>query len=138
MILIIAVFLAGIFTVATFALKTGRAILAFAACGAWVLLGVDAYDSSTTTWDAYYGLFWLSMGMVFVCALVPALLREKKEEDINPLDEFDGEDRDFMEADETNNKDEARLDRLMGGSRRRRRVGMSTFAKTGKEKRKSK
>jgi len=126
-------------TVAAFALKSGRAILCFVAAGGWALLGTYNYTKAVTPWDINYSLFWLSMGMCFVCVLLPAILRDKKEEgDFNPLDEFDGEDRDFMEADETNKKDEARLDRLMGGSRRRRRVGMSTFARTGKEKRKSK
>lgn len=117
-------------TIATFALKSGRGILAFASAGAWVLLGVYSYTRYDTLWDIYYALFWLSMGMTIACALIPAILREKKE--IEPtIDDFE-EDRDLMADIETGEKDRARMDRLFGPRRHRPRK-LSRFARTGKE-----
>jgi hypothetical protein len=75
--------------IATFALKSGRRILAFASAGAWMLLGVYSYTKFLAVWDIYYSLFWLSMGLVLVCVLIPVILREKREEDLTPeVDEY--------------------------------------------------
>jgi len=75
--------------IATFALKSGRRILAFASAGAWMLLGVYSYTRFIDLWDIYYSLFWLSMGMVLVCVLIPVILREKTEDDLSPeVDEY--------------------------------------------------
>lgn len=68
-------------TIAALAIKTGRGILAFLGAGGWILFGVHCYTLSTATWDIYYSVFWLSMGMVFVSSLMPALLREKAEDE---------------------------------------------------------
>ena len=73
--------------IATFAVPQGRVILAFASAGAWMLLGVYSYSKFLVLWDIHYSLFWLSMGLVFVCVLIPVILREKREEDLTP--EFD-------------------------------------------------
>jgi len=75
--------------IATFALKSGRRILAFASAGAWMLLGVYSYTKFVAVWDIYYSLFWLSMGLVLVCVLIPVILREKTEDDLSPeVDEY--------------------------------------------------
>lgn len=68
-------------TIASFALKTGRALLCFASAGFWAILGGFAYSNSASTWDLLYCLFWVSMGMVIVCALMPAILREQPEDE---------------------------------------------------------
>lgn len=120
-------------TISTFALKSGRTILAFASAGAWVILGVYSYTQSTATWDIYYALFWLSMGMVLVCVLVPAVLREKKEEDISADDIDEYGDKDLMADMETNRKDKERFDKLSGSRKQRPRKRLSRFARTGKE-----
>jgi len=73
--------------ISTFAVPRGRVILAFASAGAWMLLGVYSYTKSVAVWDIYYSLFWLSMGLVFVCVLIPVILREKKDDE--PELEFD-------------------------------------------------
>ena len=75
--------------IATFALKSGRRILAFSSAGAWMLLGVYSYTRFVDLWDIYYSLFWLSMGLVLVCVLIPVILREKTEGDLSPeVDEY--------------------------------------------------
>jgi len=89
MLLAILGFLAlGLF-IATFALKSGRVILSFSSAGAWMLLGVYSYTRFVDLWDIYYSLFWLSMGLVLVCVLIPVILREKIEGDLSPeVDEY--------------------------------------------------
>ena len=76
--------------ISTFVVPRGRVILAFASAGAWMLLGVYSYTRFVTLWDIYYALFWLSMGLVFVCVLIPVILREKMEGDLSPddIDEY--------------------------------------------------
>jgi hypothetical protein len=134
-VLIAFVFLALVPTIAAFALKSGRWILAVVASGGWALLGVFNYTQSSELWDIYYSLFWLSMGMTIVCILVPTLLREKKEADIDPLEGVDEEDKPLIADYQADNKDRKRVDMLMGRKRRRPRPRLSSFAKTGKEKR---
>jgi len=125
------IFLAVSLTIATFALRSGRMILSFASAGAWMVLGVYSYTQSAIVWDIYYALFWLSMGMVVCCVLIPAILKEKKEDDISlgETDEFG--DKDMLDAMEADDKDRARFERLSGKRKPRRRL--SRFAKTGKE-----
>ncbi len=112
------IWLAIIPTVAAFAVSSGRRILSFVAAGAWLLLGVYSYTNSAATWDIYYALFWLSMGMIVVCVLVPAALKEKKEDNLEP--DY-GEDKEFMAAIKEEEDDKARFDRLFRGGRRRPR-----------------
>ena len=96
MLLAILGFLALSLFIATFAVPQGRTILAFASAGGWMLLGIYSYTKFVTLWDIYYSLFWLSMGLVFVCVLIPVILRENAEGDITP--EFD----EYGEYDEGN------------------------------------
>ena len=133
MILIAFIALALGLTISTFALKSGRAILAFASAGGWVLLGVYSYTRFVALWDIYYALFWLSMGMVFACVLVPVVLREKKEEDISVEDIDEYGDKDLLADIEAGEKDKERLDRLFGTRTRQPHRRLSRFARIGKE-----
>lgn len=108
-------------TIATFAIKSGRRIVSFLAAGAWMLNGVYCYGVSSAVWDVYYALFWLSMGMVFVCVLIPSVLKEKTENDIF-ADDVDRYDRPLYEAMEADKKDRERMDRLFGKRRRRTKL----------------
>lgn len=117
MTLLAFIILAGGLTVATFALKSGRKILCWASAGAWLLLGVYSYTQYAVVWDIYYALFMLSMIMVFACALIPAVLREKKEEDPDMLEEFDEVDRPLAKDIMATNKDRKNYDMLFGRGR---------------------
>jgi hypothetical protein len=121
------------FTIATFVLKTGRMILGFLSAGFWILLAVTAYTSSEAMWDAYYGLFMLSGIMVFACALLPAILKERKEDEPT-LDDIDGEDKDILSDIEAGEKDRTRMDRLFGNRKRRKKSKMPYIARTGRIK----
>lgn len=101
--------------IATFALKSGRRILAFATAGAWMVLGAYCYTKYVTLWDVYYALFWLSAGMVIVCALIPVILRERKED---VAEEDYGDDRELIEDIKAGEADEARMDRIFGKRRK--------------------
>ena len=114
-------------TIATFALKSGRMIMAFVSAGAWALMGIYCYTLSIQTWDIYYSIFWLSMGMTLVCSLIPTLLREKKENDIGIEDEDD--DAELMADIESHEKDREKYDRLFGRSKHRKRKNF--YARTG-------
>lgn len=126
-------FMAMGFTIATFVLKTGRMILGFLSAGVWILLAVTAYTSSAALWDAYYALFMLSAIMVFACALLPAILRERKEGEPS-LDDIDREDKDILSDIEAGEKDRERMDRLFGNRKRRKKSKMPYIAKTGRIK----
>lgn len=115
-------------TLAAFALKSGRGILSFAAAGSWILLGVYNYTHSATTWDIHYSLFWLSMGMTIACALIPAILREKRETEAS-VDDIDELDKPLLDDIEAGIKDRERFRRLMGTPRRK--VKPSRYSKTG-------
>lgn len=132
MVLIAFVVLALGLLIAAFALSSGRKLLAFASAGAWALLGVYSYTKSASLWDVYYSLFWLAMAMTFACALIPAVLREKKEEPaVEDTDEYG--DKDLLADLEASEKDRERFDKLFGPRRHRPRRRLSRFAKTGME-----
>jgi len=133
--LIAFIILALVPTIGAFALKSGRQILGFVAAGAWLLLGIWSYTQSTATWDINYALFWLSMGMVIACSLVAVILKEKKEEEAEEATEDWGDDQELMDDLKTDEQDRERLDRLFGRRKRKKHPRMSSFAKTGKEKR---
>ena len=69
------VFLACALTGIAFYLR--KPALAFAAGGAWIILAVYSYTQSLAEWDIYYALFFLGAGMTLMCALEPAIMREK-------------------------------------------------------------
>lgn len=57
-----------------------RPAMALAAGIAWLIFGLYSYSLSAATWDIYYGLFWLGLGMLFVCLLEGFILRPKEEQ----------------------------------------------------------
>lgn len=138
MTLLAFIILTGGLTIATFALQSGRRILCWVSAGSWLLLGIYSYTKYVTVWDIYYALFMLSMIMVLVCALVQAVLREKKEAEPDMLEGFDESDRPLAEDIMKTEKDRDNYNRLFG----RRKIGDKTlrvkrpryFAKTGRIK----
>ena len=74
-------------------------VLAYGAAGVWALLGLQAFVTSsgsnpTDISDTYMGLFWLCIGFVVACSLLPTVMREKpvKGEDIYVDRDIDGSD----------------------------------------------
>jgi len=62
------------------------AFLSYGAAGVWALMGFQALQASasgnpTQITDTYMALFWLSIGFVIACSLIPTLMREKPEPD---------------------------------------------------------
>ena len=60
------------------------AFLAYTAAGAWIMLGVTALlDSESASpinvTDTNMALFWLCVGLTITFALLPTVMREKKE-----------------------------------------------------------
>lgn len=100
-----------------------RAVM-FAAVGAWFIIGVYSYTLSTATWDIYYTLFWLCMGLGLVSAFLSMItLGGEKEEKPKEGDvEEDSLDR-VIKRQEKHAEKLERLDRAMesSGSRVRRK-----------------
>lgn len=73
--------------------------LAYGAAGVWALLGFLSFQTSdsgnpTQITDVYMGLFWLSIGFVIACSLLPSVMREKPSKDdiyVDDIDEVTGE-----------------------------------------------
>lgn len=68
--------------------------LAYGAAGAWALLGFQAFvDSGSTNptniVDTYMAMFWLCMGFVVGCALLPTIMREKPTKEDIFVDDID-------------------------------------------------
>lgn len=130
--------LAVVCTIATFALTSGRRILGWVSAGFWVITGVASYTASGTLWDIYYALFWLSMILVLVMSFVPAMLKEKKEEDVDMLEGIDDADRPLAEDIQKSEHDRDNYNRLFGkrkiGDKSFRPRRSSNFAKTGRIK----
>lgn len=61
-------------TIAAYVIR--RHVLAFAACGAWMILAAYSYSNAVTTWDVFYTLFFLSGGLALVSAFEPFIMRE--------------------------------------------------------------
>lgn len=67
------------------------AFLAYGAAGVWGLMGFQALQTSagsnpTEITDTYMALFWLSIGFVVACSLIPTLMREKPEKQDEDVD----------------------------------------------------
>ena len=57
-----------------------RPALAMGAVIGWLLAALHSYSLSVVMWDIYYGVFWLGLGMFFVCLLEGFILRPKDEQ----------------------------------------------------------
>ncbi len=73
--------------------------LAYGAAGAWALLGFLAFQTSSSAspaeiTDVHMGLFWLSIGFVIACSLLPTVMRDRPSKDdiyVDDIDEVTGE-----------------------------------------------
>lgn len=123
MLLAFVVFVLGLMLIA-FAFK--RQGIAFGAIGGWIILGVYAYTQQTGVWDIYYGLWWLSMGMVFVMGLEAWALRSKEEE--VEVEEEDDAITTYTKKAEAQKEKMDRFSRAMEtsgkGKRSKRRIGI--------------
>ena len=67
--------------------------LAYGAAGVWALMGFQSLQTSgsanpTQITDIYMALFWLCIGFVIACSLLPTLMREKPEKDEGYVDDI--------------------------------------------------
>ena len=86
---IFGVLMVACLTLTSVAFVRRQGVLAYAACGFWLILGVTARTYSVLEWDVYYGIFFLCFGMVFVCGLEPVIMRPPKEEVDREEDDLD-------------------------------------------------
>jgi len=70
----ILVILALTFTITSQIFKKG--FLAFAGAGAWMIAAIQSFSMSLATWDVYFSLGFLFIGLVLVCIFSPLAWRE--------------------------------------------------------------
>jgi len=74
MLLIALLILAMGFTIASYIFKKG--ILAFAGAGAWMVTSIYCFSKSAETWDVYFSLAFLFIGLLLACMFSPLAWRE--------------------------------------------------------------
>lgn len=92
MTLIALIVLALGFTISGYVLKRG--VLAFAAAGCWIILFMYSLNASTSSWDIFYSLAWVSLGLA-ITSLFATLTRKDTSGD---TDEQEEEDPDVTET----------------------------------------
>jgi len=70
----ILVVLALTFTIASYIFKRG--MLAFAGAGAWMIATIQAFSMSLVTWDVYFSLAFLFIGLTIACFFSPLAWKE--------------------------------------------------------------
>jgi len=70
----ILVILALTFTISSHIFKKG--MLAFAGAGAWMIATIQAFSMSLVTWDVYFSLAFLFIGLTIACFFSPLAWRE--------------------------------------------------------------
>jgi len=70
----ILVVLALTFTIASYIFKKG--LLAFAGAGAWMIAAIQAFSMSLATWDVYFSLAFLFIGLTIACFFAPLAYKE--------------------------------------------------------------
>jgi len=70
----ILVVLALTFTISSHIFKKG--VLAFAGAGAWMIATIQAFSMSLDTWDVYFSLGFLFIGLLLACIFSPLAWRE--------------------------------------------------------------
>ena len=70
----ILVILALTFTISSHIFKKG--MLAFAGAGAWMIATIQAFSMSLATWDVYFSLGFLFIGLLLACVFSPLAWRE--------------------------------------------------------------
>ncbi len=102
-----------------------RPAMALGASGAWLIAGLAAYNSSTATWDMYYGMFWFCVALIIVSAFEAFYAKEKPA----PPEPPKSDDEKWAEDIESRR---ARFDRMRGLRRTQPRSRPSNYARTGK------
>ena len=74
MIFFALIFLALVFTIASYVFKKG--MLAFAGAGAWIITAIYCFIESTEAWDVYFSLAFLFIGLTIACFFSPLAWRE--------------------------------------------------------------
>lgn len=62
------------FTVSSHIFKRG--VLAFAGSGAWMITSIHCFSMSTETWDVYFSLAFLFIGLTIICSFSPLAWKE--------------------------------------------------------------
>lgn len=100
-------------------------ILTIAGAGAWAIFGIYSYGLSVTpdtgTWDIYYAIFFLSMGMILLCILEPVIMKPQE----NPKEDLTIDEVDKTESDMQKLMKGTRIPRLGGNPRRKRPMSIS-------------
>jgi len=74
MVLIALIILAMGFTIVSHIFKKG--VLAFAGAGAWMVAALYCFSKSAETWDTYFSLAFLFIGLLIACMFSPLAWRE--------------------------------------------------------------
>lgn len=74
MLLISLLILSLVFTVSSHIFKKG--VLAFAGTGAWMIATIQSFSMSLVTWDVYFSLGFLCIGLLLACAFSPLAWKE--------------------------------------------------------------
>lgn len=82
MLLIALVLLSMGFTIASYIFKKG--MLAFAGAGAWIVTAIYCFSRSTETWDIYFSLAFLFIGLTIACFFSPLAWRETTDKGETP------------------------------------------------------
>jgi len=96
MLLIALIVLAMGFTITSYIFKKG--VLAFAGAGAWMITAIYCFSKSTETWDIYFSLAFLFIGLMLACFFSPLAWRETTVGKEIPEDPDIADLRDEMEA----------------------------------------
>lgn len=114
--LLVLVILAVAFTIASYIFKKG--MLAFTSAGAWILASIHCFSQAILTWDIYFCLGFLFIGLTVACFFSPLAWRETTVGN-DPTEEPDI--RDLREEIEAFNRERGQYDFLRGNNKRSRR-----------------
>jgi len=138
MLLLVLLVLALVLMVSGYGLK--NVAITYAGGAGWMLLGAHSYTQSVTTWDVYYGLFFLAMFMVVLCLLEPVILKKSKSGGLEQdsmvghygwSDEFDDEDdEEIVEEKMRREMRKNKVNKLMSGDKSHK---PSRYSQTGGE-----
>jgi hypothetical protein len=116
-------------TIAGYALRIK--VIGIMGIGAWVASGAYSYTLSSSTWDVYYGLFFLMLGIAMSDAIGFMLLKDKPENERNKIYlQREGkpkrervQDEDLWETEKSDGKDQYQFYREQMDSMRTKPIG---------------
>ena len=118
MLLIALILLALGFTIVSYIFKKG--VLSFAGAGPWMIASIYCFTKSAETWDIYFSLAFLFIGLLLACAFSPLAWRETTPAGETPEEPEIRELREEMAA---FNRERGQYDFLYGGTSRPKRRG---------------